>query len=267
MFRPIQTAPDPHGAVGAYRAATANATRRRVVLGLALVAGAGLTSGVAWRYSPLAGLVLARMADHRTATGEVREVLLADGTRVWLGTASAFDTDFGPALRRLRLVAGEILVSTAGGQQRPFVVDTPQGRLRALGTRFTVRLDAGITRIAVYDGAVQAHGADGAGVVIPAGWQARLTATGLSPIEPVDPASEGSTRGLYIARNAPLGEVLRELGRYRAGLLSVSPEVADLPVFGSYPMTEPERVLAMLASVMPIRVSHPLPWWTRVTPR
>ncbi|MCD0502545.1 outer membrane protein assembly factor BamE, partial [Bordetella petrii] len=43
---------------------------------------------------------------------------------------------------------------------------------------------AGITRIAVYDGAVQAHGADGAGVVIPAGWQARLTATGLSPIEP-----------------------------------------------------------------------------------
>ncbi|MGK8834061.1 FecR domain-containing protein [Achromobacter xylosoxidans] len=267
LFRPIQTAPDPHGAVGAYRAATANATRRRVVLGLALVAGAGLTSGVAWRYSPLAGLVLARMADHRTATGEVREVLLADGTRVWLGTASAFDTDFGPALRRLRLVAGEILVSTAGEQQRPFVVDTPQGRLRALGTRFTVRLDAGITRIAVYDGAVQAHGADGAGVVIPAGWQARLTATGLSPIEPVDPASEGSTRGLYIARNAPLGEVLRELGRYRAGLLSVSPEVADLPVFGSYPMTEPERVLAMLASVMPIRVSHPLPWWTRVTPR
>ncbi|WYX35108.1 FecR domain-containing protein [Achromobacter xylosoxidans] len=128
LFRPIQTAPDPHGAVGAYRAATANATRRRVVLGLALVAGAGLTSGVAWRYSPLAGLVLARMADHRTATGEVREVLLADGTRVWLGTASAFDTDFGPALRRLRLVAGEILVSTAGGQQRPFVVDTPQGR-------------------------------------------------------------------------------------------------------------------------------------------
>lgn len=84
---------------------------------------------------------------------------------------------------------------------------------------------------------------------------------------PVDPASEGSTRGLYIARNAPLGEVLRELGRYRAGLLSVSPDVADLPVFGSYPMTEPERVLAMLASVMPIRVSHPLPWWTRVTPR
>ncbi|WYX21194.1 DUF4880 domain-containing protein [Achromobacter xylosoxidans] len=57
LFRPIQTAPDPHGAVGAYRAATANATRRRVVLGLALVAGAGLTSGVAWRYSPLAGLV------------------------------------------------------------------------------------------------------------------------------------------------------------------------------------------------------------------
>jgi transmembrane sensor len=47
----------------------------------------------------------------------------------------------------------------------------------------------------------------------------------------------------------------------------VSPEVANLPVFGSYPMTDPDRALAMLESVMPIRVSRPMPWWIRVGPR
>jgi len=267
LFQPIQKTPDPRGAVGAYRSATIAVGRRRLILGLAALAGAGLAGSVAWRPSLLPGLFLAWTADHRTTTGEVREVLLGDGTRVWLGTASAFDEDFTPALRRLQLVVGEILISTAADADRPFVVDTPQGRLRALGTRFTVRLEDGDTRIAVYDGAVQAQAADGTSMVIHAGWRARLTPQGLSPAEPVSPASEASTRGLYIAENDPLDVVLRELGRYRTGYLSVSPEVANLPVFGSYPMTDPDRALAMLESVMPIRVSRPMPWWIRVGPR
>ena len=267
LFQPIQKTPDPRGAIGAYRSVTVAAGRRRLILGLAALARAGLAGSVAWRPSLLPGLVLAWAADHRTAIGEVREILLGDGTRVWLGTASAFDEYFTPALRRLKLVAGEVLIDTAADAARPFVVDTPQGRLRALGTRFTVRLEDGATRIAVYDGAVQAHAADGTSLIIQAGWRARLTPTGLSPAEPASPAGEASARGLYIAEDVPLDAVLRELGRYRAGYLTVSPQVAKLPVFGSYPMTDPDRALAMLESVMPIRVNRPMPWWIRVSPR
>ncbi|MGE8686146.1 MAG: FecR domain-containing protein [Achromobacter sp.] len=267
LFQPIRKAPDPRGTVRAYRSATIDAGRRRLILGLAALAGVGLAGGAAWRPSLLPGLLLAWAADHRTATGEVREILLGDGTRVWLGTAGAFDEDYTPALRRLRLVAGEILVDTAADASRPFVVDTPQGRLRALGTRFTVRLEDGDTRIAVYDGAVQAHAIDGSSTIIQAGWRARLARGGLSPAEPASPASEASTRGLYIAQDVPLGAVLRELERYRSGYLTVSPQVAELPVFGSYPMTDPDRALAMLESVLPIRIGRPAPWWVRVTPR
>ncbi|WP_258231443.1 FecR domain-containing protein [Achromobacter pulmonis] len=267
IFQPIRQAPDPRLTVGAYRTATADAGRRRLVLGLAALAGAGLLGGAAWRPSLLPGALLAWTADHRTGVGEVREIALQDGTRVWLGTGSAFDEDFGAALRRLELVAGEILISTASDPGRPFVVDTPRGRLRALGTRFSVRLQDGDARIAVYDGAVRAQTAGGAGGVIPSGMQARLTRAGLAGLEPAVASAEASTRGLYIAQDIPLGDVLRELGRYRAGYLSVSPQVAGLPVFGSYPMTEPDRALAMLESVLPIRVSRPLPWWVRVGPR
>lgn len=267
LFGPIQATADPRAAVGAYRAATAHTGRRRVILGLAGVAGLGLAGGAAWRYPSLPGLFLASLSDHRTATGEVRELRLADGTQVWLGTASACDEDFTLALRRLTLVAGEILVNTAADTSRPFVVDTPHGRLRALGTRFSVRLEDQATRLAVYEGAVQVRTADGVGLVVQAGFRTRLTRAGVAAPEPVDPSNESSTRGYFIARNVPLADMLRELGRYRSGYLGVAPEVANLPVFGSYPMTEPDQVLAMLASVMPIRISHPLPWWTRVMKR
>jgi transmembrane sensor len=42
--------------------------------------------------------------------------------------------------------------------------------------------------------------------------------------------------------------------------------VAGLPVFGSYPIADPDRALAMLETVMPIRVRRRLPWWTSIEP-
>lgn len=266
-FQPIQTSPSPRDTVGAYRVATVDARRRRVMMGLLTITGAGSLGTLAWQHAPAPVWLAARTADHRTAVGEVRQITLADGTTVWLGTASALDEDFSAGLRRLHLRAGEILIATAADPTRPFVVDTPHGRLRALGTRFSVRLDGSDTRLAVYDGAVQARAAEGATEIIRAGQEVGMSARGLSDLNTADPARESSTRGLYIAQHVPLRTVMHELERYRTGYVSVAPEVANLAVFGSYPMTEPDRTLAMLESVMPIRVRRPLPWWIRIEAR
>lgn len=261
-FQPIQATADPQSAVGAYRAATGRAGRRRLVLGLA--AGAGLAGWVGWHQSPMPGMVLAWQADHRSATGEVRTYVLSDGTQVWLGTASAFNDDYNDQWRRLHLIAGELLIDTATDAARPFVVDTPHGRMQALGTRFMVRLQHDESRLAVFEGAVRITPADGASVTVPAGQQVRVSSRGVSAMQAVDPASASSARGIFIARNLPLRDFLQELQRYRIGWLDVSPAVASLPVFGSYPMTDPERTLAMLEAVLPVRVRRPLPGWIRV---
>ncbi|WP_235938892.1 FecR domain-containing protein [Schauerella aestuarii] len=266
-FQPIQTTPNPRDTMGAYRLATVNARRRRLVLGLLTIAGTGSLGILAWRHSPAPIWLAAKTADHRTAMGEVRQITLSDGSTVWLGTASAFDEDFSTGLRRLYLRAGEMLIATAADSSRPFVVDTPHGRLRALGTRFTVRLDNADTRLAVYDGAVQARAAEGAIDIIRAGQEVRMSKRGLTDFKPTDPARESSTRGLFIAQHVPLHAVMHELERYRMGHISLSPDVANLAVFGSYPMTDPDRTLAMLESVMPIRVRRPLPWWIRIEAR
>lgn len=269
QFQPVQSSPGRDAAAKGYCTANSRMARRRQMLfGLAALAGTGLSGLAAWRLTPLPGVVLAWAADHRSATGEVRQIELADGSVVWLGTGSAFDEDYSGGLRRLRLLAGEILIQTAADPARPFVVDTPQGRVRALGTRFTVRLDGDETLVAVYKGAVEARTAGtGSTRVIQTGEQTRFTDEALAATQSADPAREAWSRGILVTNNTPLADVASELQRYRGGVLRVAPEIANLPVIGSYPATDPDRALAMLEGVLPIRIQRTLPWWVSIQPR
>ncbi len=268
-LEPIVSSPERLVAAKVFKTASVdNAQRRRVLLSLAGIAGSGLLGWTAWRHTPLPGMALAWIADHRTAVGEIRQVGLVDGTQVWLASASAFNEDYRSGLRRLHLVAGEILISTARDAARDFVVDTPQGRLRALGTRFTVRLEEGRTFVAVYEAAVEVQsGASGATALVQAGQQTRFTEHAAAALAPADPAREAWANGILVTKDTPLGEVVAELRRYRRGHLAVAPEIAHLPVFGTYPIDDPDRTLAMLESVMPIQVRRPLPWWVSIEPK
>ena len=268
-FEPIQSSVNPRSTVEVLQTAQHHALRRRVLLGLATCGGTGLLSWAVWRHTPLPAMAMAWAADHHTGVGEVREVALSDGTRVWLGSASAFNEDYQPGLRRLRLVAGDIFIETAADAHRDFVVDTPQGHLRALGTRFNVRLEGdGQTFVAVYEGAVEVRTATSDTTrVLRASEQARFSGSGVEAPAQADPARESWTQGLLIAQDMPLGQVAAELARYRRGHLAVAPEIAGLRVFGSFPLNDTDRALVMLATVLPIQVRHTLPWWSSIEPR
>ncbi|HEY0296268.1 MAG TPA: FecR domain-containing protein [Bordetella sp.] len=269
-FDPIKASPERRTALTAYQLAHGIRIRRRqTLLSLAALTGSGLLGWTVWRQASVPELALSWVADYRTGTGEIHGIVLADGTRVWLNAASAFNQDYQPDQRKLRLVRGEILVDTAADPLgRPFYVETSQGQMQALGTRFTVRLDGSETFLAVYEGSVEVRTADtGAMAVIPAGRQIRFTRAALAASETADPAREAWTRGLLVARDIPLAEVVQELRRYYPGHLSLAPEVADLRVLGGYPVNDPDKVLAMLESVLPIRVQRTLPWWVSIEPR
>lgn len=264
-FAPLQDQPDPRTAAAALqRARSLHRPRRRA---LALLAGAGVLGLGAWRIPAVRDTARSLAADYRSATGATRLVRLEDGTQVWLNAGSALDVDYRDGLRRLALVAGEILVDTAK-DARPLVVDTPEGRLRALGTRFTVRQEDGATLLAVFQGAVEIRPASGLPAeIVEAGRQRRFSRDGLGGEGLADPAREAWTRGILLARDIPLADVVRELGRYRHGHLSLDPAVADLRVYGGFPLRDTDRALALLADVLPIRIRRPLPWWTSIDAR
>lgn len=237
--------------------------RRRVVQTLAVLA---FGTGVAWqaeRHLPWRSWT----ADVRTARGERRHMVLEDGTRIVLNGASALDIAYGPRQRRLRLLEGEVLVTTAHDPQQPardFIVQTGQGLAQALGTRFAVRaLAGGGSQVSVFEGAVRLipdSAANGA-LVLQAGQQATLRAAGVSPPQPVHEDSLAWTEGMLVARGMPLAELLAALQPYSAARLVCAPEVAQLRISGTYPLDDVPRVLAALGALPGLRMRRLTRWW------
>lgn len=240
---------------------------RRKALQL-LWAGMALGAGtLAWRTETARQLV----ADHRTATGERRTVELPDGSAITLNTASAIDVRFDAERRLVHLVRGEVLVVTALARQgrvdaRPFIVQTAQGRMRALGTRFAVRQwDDGRTSVAVLESAVEIAPERAAPQLLRAGQRAVFTrdAAELAAMA-ADGGDTAWTRGQIVADQMRLGDFLADLARYRPGLLRCDPAVADLRLSGVFPLQDTDAILRALPEVLAVQVRRRSAYWVLV---
>lgn len=245
--------------------ARGNLGRRKALGALGMGSAALLLGATVWR-APLQETLAVWRAGQRTGVGEVRSLALADGSQVWLNSATALNIDYRTDLRLLQLLQGEILIQTAA-DSRPFVVSTGEGRARALGTRFSVQTVEGQTQLSVFEGAVQASTDFATPRVFAAGQQIRFDHQGWGALTAASPGRQSWTRGVLLADNLRLGDFVAELRRYRHGYLGVAPQIADIKVVGAYPLNNPEQALEMLASALPIRIQHTLPWWVSLEPR
>lgn len=256
------------GAIAAPALAGLPAARRAVLRGLALLAAGGLGGGLAYRNLPWQ----AWRADYRSGVGERREIVLDDGSQLLLNTASAVDVAFDERRRLLRLRAGEILVATrpdTAAVARPFLVATRHGMVRALGTRFSVRLEDDRTVVSVLEAAVELQPADAPRrrLRLEAGRRAGFTAEGVEADRPDEALSSSWASGSLVVVDMPLGRLVDELGRYRPGILSCDPAVAQLSVSGAFPVDDTDRALAVLAEGFPVRIDSMTRYWVRVLPR
>lgn len=212
-------------------------------------------------------------ADHRTATGERRTVELADGTQIMLNTASVIDVHFDDAVRLITLIRGEIRVTTAPdsapGTGRPFIVATDQGRLRALGTRFTVHQRENDSHVSLFEGKVEIRPTDAPdhARVLQAGEQLSFTRDAIEIPQTIDTHAASWTTGMLVVEEMPLTDFVAELARYRPGYLSCDPALSYLKVSGIYPIEDTERVLDMLLQVYPIEIYSLTRYWTAIRAR
>jgi len=239
--------------------------RRLAGTGLSILLVGALALGVGNRYTP----VRYAFSDLLTATGEQRELRLPDNTLIKLNSRTAVDVRFDAEQRRLVLLSGEILVETAHGDSRPFIVETDDGRLRALGTRFLVeRDDSDGTLLSVLQSAVAARPQSLPNEkVIHQGQHVRVRADGLGPVEANSATADAWTHGMLVVDNVRLGELIGQLSRYTPGHLAVDPAVADLRITGSFPLQNIELALSSLEPTLPVRIEKHGPWWSRVVPR
>lgn len=228
--------------------------------GLLIGSGALLRQTLPWQ-SWAQTYAVAR-AEHRTAIGDQKQLMLDDGSRLSLNTASAVDLDFQANLRRIVLHEGEILIATATDPQsppRPLVVDTRLGRLTALGTRFNVLSDTQGVQLAVFEGTVRISPTTRRPAVdIAAGQQVRIEAERIEHSGPADQAREQWAHGQLIADNVPLAEFIAELQRYTPIHLEVDAAAARHRLLGVYRITQPVRdvplILSAIENALPVRI-------------
>ena len=207
-------------------------------------------------------------ADQRTAIGEQKNLTLPDGTQLLINTGSALNIAFNARERRIRLLEGEVLISTAKDPIRSFIVETRHGTARALGTRFTVRIGEQRSHVAVTEGAVEMlplHASRG--LILKAGEQSAFNDTLAAPAQPLDAAALTWEHGMMVARNMRLADLLIELGRYRPGVLRCHDDVASLTVSGAFPLKDTDASLRLLQDTLPIRVSSLTRYWVAIEPR
>lgn len=245
----------------------ASFTRRRALKLAALLSTGSLLSWLTYRHTPLKDALLAMTADHHSAVGEIKPLTLPDNTRLWLNTASAIDIRYSDQRREIVLLAGDILIDTAA-DSRPFFVTTAQGRLQALGTRFSVAQTSDATTLTVYQHAVDVSARHASATRrVNAGYHLRFNAEGQGDMQPNQHNDAGWAHGVLQADDMPLGEVVAQLSRYRHGYLACQPAIAELRVMGTFPLADTDMALNMLAQAFPARIHQRFPWWVTVEPR
>lgn len=202
-------------------------------------------------------------ADLQTSVGEHKRVSLADGSSLQLNTDSAVNVDL--TTRRITLVRGEMSLNVPG--RAALTVEGPYGRVVVSQSEVCVRLNENDCRVSVVSGAVQIHPVQGPAQTLRALQQMSLQRSGAGPVSAFDAMLPGWREGVLTAQNQPLGDFLRELGRYRPGLLRWEPALETLRVTGSFRVDNTDRVLSLLAASLPVEVQMRTRYWITLVPR
>jgi len=236
------------------------ARRRQRRQALKVLAGIGFAGTATW-------FAIDTQADYRTGTGQRLAVRLPDGSLLHLNAGTAVRLRFDGKQRLLNLLHGDIAITThADPQRRPFLVETGEARMLALGTRFTLRRLAGtdgmLTRLAVQEHAVQLQAAASAArpVLVQTG-DSVLTDGARIWREPTHDDPAAWLDGVIAARDMPLGQLVAELARHRHGLLLCDADIARLPVSGVFQLDDPERALRVLLQTQPIVAVYHTRFW------
>ena len=241
------------------RSAPQQAMRRRQVIGTLGVAGLAtlLAGGARWYWQqPLAQLALS------TARGQQRTHRLEDGSVLQLGADTALQATLWRDRRLVALTRGEARFSVEHDAQRPFVVQTPRGRVQVLGTVFHVSLRSSGLHIAVEQGRVAVWSAEHANddappqQILAAGqWlllgEHEAIASGTASPQ----AMADWTQGWLVFDNTPLPDAVARWNAYLRQPLRLddSAPLARLHVSGSYRLTDPQAFVRGLPQMLPVR--------------
>lgn len=221
---------------------------------------AGITLLLALAVAALAWLNPTYKREHfATAVGERRAVLLNDGSRLLLDSATQVDISWRLLSREVGLRAGQALFDVAPAVYRPFIVAAGLANVEVLGTLFNVRrLEHDEVRVTLARGQVKVEvpGAAQTPVVLMPGQQVDAIRGQLMPVAKVEASRAMAWEDDRIVfAQTPLGEAVALLRHYRTAPVRLDdPGLAALKVTGVFEAHKVDQLLDLLPSILPVAV-------------
>jgi len=226
-----------------------------------------LAGGIAASIAAAVGLALhlpetVRERSFSTAIGQIREVVLEDGSVMVLNTNTQIRVRFTQEVRAIDLLRGEAQFDVAKNKKRPFIVSAGDTLVRAVGTSFTVSmLPKRPVQVLVKEGVVELQRADAA-AAIPVRASANIQAIAPvgAPFVTLAVPEEKLVRDLawqqgHIALdNKSLQEAAEEFARYSEVRIVVDPAVSDRTVTGLFASNDPIAFARAAAAVLRLRM-------------
>lgn len=206
-------------------------------------------------------LTLPHSQRYGTRLGEQRLILLDDGSRVTLNTASRIEVDLGRDRRTVRMIEGEALFEVAHELVRPFDVEVRGAVVRAVGTQFDVDLRPSRTTVTVLEGRVALSRPtareSGSALILAAAQRLVITTSGPGTPEHVGnlAAATSWTQGQLIFQRTPLREVAEEFNRYNRGRIVIDSEsLKQQEVTGVFQSNDPASFVAFLSNIPGVQI-------------
>lgn len=219
------------------------------------------------------GLVVkASYFDQRFATGpgEWDKAILADGSVLRIGPNTTLRWSFTDTQRTIVLSRGEALFEVAKDAQRPFIVATSVGDVRAVGTEFGVSLVSASTvvvtvahgKVAVSkpnNGRFVVNDMSGTVATLVADEQLVMSAGKVEPVKQVNSSRELQwATGYYEFRGETVSHAVEQFNRRnRLQVVLADPAIGSIPMpFTTVRLDDPESFALMLGARADVQVAY-----------
>lgn len=197
---------------------------------------------------------------YETQKGEQRSVSLADTSKVTLNTDTKLSVRYSHNRRYVQLERGEAVFQVAHDPSKPFVVETRNQRVTALGTVFLVRSDPTEMQVALFSGEVELRAKQNVsaanGMILKPGERATVR-EGMTPVvdRPVSDVITAWQRQEIVFSDVTLGEAINELNRYsRQQIVITDSSIASLKVAGVFQTGDSAAFASNMARIYGLKV-------------
>ena len=204
-----------------------------------------------WLAWPWLDLALTPQIVVAAPPGQTRSIVLADGSRLELSGGTSLVARLASARRVIHMRRGEAFFTVAPDADRPFIVETGDGRVQVLGTAFDLSQTRDGLEIAVHHGRV-AFGRKGLfadAIDLVAGEQADLDDGVVSAVKPFDLDAGDWRSGWLQTDGITLGGLAERLSRRHDITVNVDAALADKRIAGRFRLNDPETLLRSLSVI------------------